>query len=349
MSFPPYTPRENNNPQFDPNQPQASQPEVEQAQQPNEANSAQQQGFPSQYAASNQQGFPVQPAAGQQQGFQNDASNFQNQGYQNQGYQGQDFQNQGYQNQGFQNQGYQNQGYQNQPQGYGAPQGYPKQGPNIFQTEYDPAALGGFVGRLPAQLQKILGFARPAVAVTLVVCFVALLLPVVSSNYGVSINYFSKELSGPGWFFTIMFFLCIGANAALIFMPNKNFRVIAASVTGIVAILAVYESLVSLGRLSGVSVGAGIVLLVIFSILSTLLSAAVMVDSLAMSASANANASGYNNPNAHAGGGYSGYNSGVHNSGSQNSNGQYPNQYQQQGTNNPPQNNTFPPAPPQNY
>ncbi|MGL3150443.1 hypothetical protein ACSS7Z_08760 [Microbacterium sp. A82] len=108
-------------------------------------------------------------------------------------------------------------------------------------------------------------FALPVAAF---LAMIALFLPI-ASGFGLSFNYFSEYAGGEGAILLVLMLLVIAASVTAIILRVKWARITAAvlgMIAGIVGAVDGFGTMISVSSISGASVGAGAVLLAIFSI-----------------------------------------------------------------------------------
>lgn len=116
-------------------------------------------------------------------------------------------------------------------------------------------------------------FALPVAAF---LALVSLFLPVISA-FGMSVNFFHEEAGGEGVILLIVMLLVIAASITAIIMRVKWARITAGVVgivAGLIGVIDGFGTMANIGSAGGASVGAGVVLLAIFSVV--MLAAAII-------------------------------------------------------------------------
>lgn len=126
-------------------------------------------------------------------------------------------------------------------------------------------------GSTPSGVAKLTGWAPLAVPALAFVAIISLFLPVGSVSaygYSESINFFSEEVGGEGVALLICMLLVI-AGAVLAMVTGKRWvRIttgVLAALFGLLGAIDGFANMANLGNTSGVSIGAGVVLLAISS------------------------------------------------------------------------------------
>ncbi|MFJ4622311.1 hypothetical protein [Streptomyces sp. NPDC088812] len=130
---------------------------------------------------------------------------------------------------------------------------------------------------LPPPSAALRGLATFILPVAAFLAIISLFMPVASAM-GFSVNYFSDEAGGEGGFLLFIMLVAISASVVAVIRKAHWFR-ITARVVGIVAgLIGVIDGFGTMGSVSGtryVSVGAGVVLLTLLSVV--MLAAAVLI------------------------------------------------------------------------
>lgn len=128
-------------------------------------------------------------------------------------------------------------------------------------------------------IQTWAGWAQFVLPVAAFLALISLFMPI-ASLFGYSVNFFSDELGGEGAFLLLFLLLTIGASIALIILKAKWARIttgIIGIVTSLICMIDGFGNMASIGGTSGVSVGAGLVFLSLFSVVMLVASVLILL------------------------------------------------------------------------